>query len=277
LKILFIGNRSNVLKVLLERIDYSIDIYSLKNSYLSLYLKEEGISFFEFSLEDKNKILELVRNDQFDFCVTNGCPFILPILKSKMYNVHPTYLPYLRGKLPLNGVFYSKLDFIGATMHQISEEIDGGNIIYQKSLKLTDDIDQGLIYFLSFHLEGVVFSRGWEILLTSNFSFQGTPMNLKSGSYFNRTSDKMNIDFTLMKTIDIVRIIKSFGIQNQGAIVSGISGEVQISIISEATEIVNDYLLDLYKNKHAGEVVLIYDRKLIVKTIDGLVKVTRYE
>ena len=43
------------------------------------------------------------------------------------------------------------MNFIGATMHFITDKIDGGNIIYKKKHDISNDIDQGLIYFLSFY------------------------------------------------------------------------------------------------------------------------------
>lgn len=278
MKILFIGNRWNVLKVLLNDYNYKCIIYVQNNSFLLNEIKKRNIDHKIFCNKDKDKVINIVLKQDYDVLISNGCPFILPIVQKIMINVHPTYLPYLRGRTPLNGVFYNKMDHVGATMHYISEKIDEGNIIYQEKHKITNDLDQGLIYFLSFYLEGVVFEKGWRLLLSSNFNFSGVSVDPSKGSYFNRTEDKAKIDFQSMKTIDIIRIIKSFGVGSQGVKINGLLNNMpQVTRIFDAYKITNDLLIDLYKNKKPGDILLNYDSKMLIKTIDGIIKIIKYE
>lgn len=275
MKILFIGNRIFVLKELLK-LDYKLTIYAKENSLLEKYLVDKNIIFYSFNDQNKNEIIELVKKEDYDFLISNGCPFVLPTTKKIMINIHPTYLPYLRGKTPLNGILYNKMDFWGATMHYISSKIDGGNIIYQERHSVTPDLDLGLLYFLSFSLEGIVFRKGWDLLLKSNFIFLGNVNDVSNGSYFNRTKDKMRVDFSTMSTDDLLRVINSFGIESQGVNVNGLKNN-SIKTIYEATKITNDYLLKLYLDKKPGETILHYDSKYLVKTIDGILKITKYK
>ena len=276
-KIIFLGSRFHVLEeLLLEEGVSNIVIYALAGSLLEKILIEKQISFNVFSMDDKEQVLEGLLASEFDILISNGCPIIFPVNKFKKHqiliNIHPTYLPYLQGKTPLNGVFYNSYDFYGATMHYIDEGIDTGAIILQKKVTLTPDIDLGLLYHLAMKLEGTVFKQGWKMLKEANFSYIGKKQKGKP-SYFNRTINKQSIDFKTQTTDELLRAIKSFGIETQGCF-STIEG-VKYKII-DAEKITHKPLLLMYGKMPPGEVILNYDSKLLVKTIDGIVKITRY-
>lgn len=276
MKILFIGNRCNVLRVLLKHYTYDIDIWSLRGSYLEKYLIRKEINHKTFTENDKYKISSIILSNEFDVFISNGCPFVVPIVDKTMINIHPTYLPYLRGKKPLNGIYYNNMNFIGATMHHITDEIDGGNVIYRKKHDISNDIDQGLIYFLSFYLEGIVMKKGWKILLNNKFNYFGKPIDVSKGTYFNRTIDKTIVNFQIMGVKDVIRIVKSFGVESQGATVKGVSGDYKINKIFEASEITDELLVSIYKDYSPGHILLKYDNKILIKTLDGIVKISNY-
>lgn len=276
MKILFIGNRINVLKSLMTFDKYDINIFALENSYLSQYLIKENIKHFLFASNEKERIIEILHKNSYEVIISNGCPFILPILHDKMYNIHPTYLPHLRGKTPLNGVILKQLGFIGSTMHRISSKIDGGNIIHQEKVMIGEDIDLGLIYYLSFHLEGHVFLEGWKKLIAHNFIFEGIPMNTAEGSYYNRNEVDPVVNFKTMKSKEILLRIKAFGIKTQGAIPIGLQ-DCSIKKIFDAELIINEYLNNMFFHEEPGVILHHYDNKILVKTLDGLMKLKSYE
>ena len=230
--------------------------------------------------EEKTKVIESIIEDSYDILISNGCPFVLPTNKMKsklMINVHPTYLPYLRGKTPLNGVYFNRMTFIGATMHHMNDVIDAGNIIYQKKIKLTSDLDLGLVYFLSFYLEEIVFKKGFDLLKKNNFEYKGIKVDIAKGSVFNRTKNINKINFQKMNSNEIIKIVKSFGIKSQGARIKNESNSLKISRIYEAIKMNNNTLLDIYRDRKPGEVVHRYDGKILIKTIDGLIKVVDFK
>lgn len=276
MRILFIGNRTAVLQTLLEK-GFELDLYALENSYLHRFLEEKGIFFQTFSMKEKAKIIDKVTSKEFDVLVTNGCPFILPVVNSKMYNVHPTYLPHLKGKTPLNGVFYKQLDFYGATCHQIDSGVDTGPIVYQEKKALTQDIDLGLLYYLSFKLEGTVFKKALAKLQSTNFKLPYKQENHIEGSSFNRTSSHSLIDFHAMNTNELMKRIRAFGIKSQGSRVINNGLKLPFEKVFDAEVIQSTDLLKEAKFCKVGEVFLAYDEKFLIKTIDGMIKVTRYE
>lgn len=282
-QVVFIGNRVNVFKELVQIDNFILkQIFVLKDSFLHKYLLNESGKYsfriFEENKHCKNEILFFLQNEDYDILVSNGCPFILPVSKLKQFkpnslfiNTHPTYLPHLKGKTPLNGVFYLGYDFIGATTHFMDDGIDTGEIINQEKVTLTSDIDQGLVYFISFHLEGKVFKNAMQQLISCDFVFEAIKQT-EEGSYFNRESVSFAIDFSFDKMEDIVRKVKSVGIIQQG-ICCTLSNKKFHFINAES--IINEYLLSIFNTSSVGEIVLQYSNKVLVKCQDGVVAFTK--
>ncbi|MDO5971148.1 formyltransferase family protein [Flavivirga aquimarina] len=276
-KIVFLGSRIHVINELLQDVQRDdLIIYALENSFLVSYLNERNISYLTFSMRDKKACLDELLLLDFDVLISNGCPIVFPVQKFKphqiLINIHPTYLPHLQGKTPMNGVFYLNYSFYGATMHYIDKGIDTGDVICQKKEELTSDIDLGLLYHLAMKLEGWVFKEGWRKLKQANFEYIGIKQDAKS-TYFNRTNEMRNLDFN-NKTDILLLKIKSFGIKSQGctAII-----ENEKYKIFEAERIIHEPLLKNHKDSEPGKIVLVYDEKFLVKTIDGIIKVKKYE
>lgn len=276
-KIIFLGSRINVLKVLLkcENIE-NITIYALEHSFLSTFLKEKSIPHKLFNTTRKKAFLEDLLTLDFDVLISNGCPIVFPVDKFKehqiLINIHPTYLPHLQGKTPMNGVFYCGYDFYGATMHYMDKGIDTGDVIYQQKENLTSDLDLGLLYHLAMKLEGQVFKSGWSLLKSAKFEYVGKKQEGEP-SYFNRTEDMQKLNFLENTTSTILLRIKSFGIQSQGCLATL---ENNLYRIFDADEIIHNPLLDQHLEKTPGSILLTYDNKLLVKTTDGIVKITRF-
>lgn len=277
-KCVFLGSRVHVFNAAIQMGVTFAKIYALKGSFLEKQLLESGINYSAFELKDKNLVLQELFEMDFNILISNGCPILFPVAKFRddqiLINIHPTYLPHLQGKTPLNGVFFLDYDFYGATMHFIDKGVDTGNVIFQKKVELTPDIDLGLLYHLALALEGDVFKSGWQLLLDHNFSYNGVAQTKEGGTYFNRTDAKRTLDFTEHGTDEILRRIKSFGLLTQGA-VTNLEGNG--FLIFEAENIVHQPLLDQNKHLQPGTIALSYDDKILVKTIDGLIKVTRYK
>jgi methionyl-tRNA formyltransferase len=282
-QVVFIGNRPNVFEELvkLEGVRV-IKAYVVKDSLLEKLLPElldgKTIETRIFVSNDKQAVLEELAGLNFDILISNGCPLILPISQLKkdhelFINIHPTVLPNLKGKTPLSGVFMTHVPYIGATVHYMDDGIDTGNIIYQEKVEVTSDLDQGLVYRVSFDLERVAFRKAFQELAAHDFNVEGTKQEL-GGSYFNRTTQLQTIDMATDNTDTIIDKVKSFGIKGQGSSLTIGSRHYKIYA---AEKIINSYLLSEYQTGMPGEIVVEYDDKFIIRAQDGLIKVTDYE
>lgn len=279
-KFVFIGNRPNLLKVLQQRnaLYQPVMLWVLEDSLLHLEMENSKLPFQLFKNDEasKKKMMSQLRTAEFDLLFSNGCPFVLPVaaLNSNndrlFINTHPSYLPELRGKTPLNGVFYLGYNHVGATTHYMDDGIDTGRIIYQQKQSLTPDIDQGLVYYMSFLLEATVFEAALDLLEKHQFRFEGDPQK-GEGSFFNRSSKIFSIDFSKDSDEDILKKVRSVGIPSQGI---KIVFEKEVFTVFEAEKIVNPFLLDLFKECEHGALLLKYSNKLLIKTKEGIIKFT---
>jgi methionyl-tRNA formyltransferase len=99
-------------------------------------VKSEDKGIEVIALDIKKQVEEIINN--YDLVISAHCKQIFPaklVEKIKCINIHPGLNPYNRGWFPqvfsiLNGLP------LGATIHEIDDEIDHGNIIAQKEVPL---------------------------------------------------------------------------------------------------------------------------------------------
>lgn len=110
--------------------------------------REKYIKFNEIAKESKIPIHQLARNELFaivekykpDLLISVGYPYIITekTLKIPKYaiNVHPTLLPKYAGALTGAYVLINGESETGVTVHHISKDVDAGDIIIRKKVKL---------------------------------------------------------------------------------------------------------------------------------------------
>ncbi len=278
-KVAYLGNRDICYRVIRENTKYEIvKVITFADCALHRCLVEEKKDYVIVSESDKDYVIDMLLKLSFDILVVNGCPFILPASQLSMsgkilLNTHPSYLPYLRGKRPVNGCLLFNYP-PGATTHYITDAIDGGNIIYQEKVDLTPDLDLGLCYYISFSLEERVFRRALEILEASDYNFIGAEIDSREYPLFINSDSLRELDFRRMTAEECINHIRAYGIEEEGcfAEIDGLH-----YIIYDAESIINPYLLDRMCSFDAGRVVLKYDSTLLIKCFKGILKVKRYK
>lgn len=269
-RILFIGNRANVLKKIIDLKLNITKILCVKNSYLEKYLIENKIEY-DFII-DKQMLLDKIKSEQFDILISNGCPYIIPVSEIKkqgqiFINIHPSLLPDLKGKNPINRalLFNRKA---GVTCHLMEDGIDSGNIIAQIPIEITEEVDLEMLYKISFLAEADVF----EIAYKRNFVEDDEILNLNNlnngNIYYSRKDEDLKFSFNEDKEV-ILRKIKAFGISGQGAYFLFRENKF---IVYDAQVIRNKYLINRYKNCSDKEIALIYGNTVIIKKNTDLLK-----
>ncbi|MDD5660327.1 MAG: formyltransferase family protein [Candidatus Omnitrophica bacterium] len=265
-RVIFAGNRFNVLKEVLNTGMKIVDIFCEKDSILEKELNDRGIDYR--TLGAKDDFFAAVIKTDFDIFISNGLVFKVPVSRIKrehqvFINIHPSLLPNLKGMNPINGaMLFGK--GAGATCHIMNDDIDSGRIIEQVEIKLTEDLDLGLLYQLSFMAEAEVFKKAY----TKNF----TPLKFrqlsKGGSYYTRKIADLSINF-IEPQDKIIKKIKAFGIKVQGA---NFVFKKHTYKVLDAEEVKNDYLLSKLKEFKELEVVFVYESNVLVKKGDCFLK-----
>ena len=141
-------------------------------------LKINSVTFERKDFETGEKILELLHTNNIDAIVLAGFLLKVPSLiiqayPDKIINIHPALLPKYGGKgmYGMNvhkSVVENKEKETGITIHFVNENYDEGNIIFQKTVTLTE-IDTPEVVAEKIHeLEQKYFPSIVEEVLNSN-------------------------------------------------------------------------------------------------------------
>ena len=256
----FAGNRFYVLQEMLKQDLPVKKIFAVKKSWLEHALIEQGISYT--ALPPKKDFIEQLNNCEFDRFIANGLPYILPISKlskgnnKQFINIHPSFLPDLRGADPQPGALLFGRDS-GATCHMMNDAVDAGQIIARKRIPFHPGFDAGLLYALTFRAEVDVFKEA----LKRGFIPVGHQEEQADAVYYTFKEDDLKIDFT-MPAEAIVRKVKAFNTPNKMArfAYNGVQWYVADAVIIE-----NEFMDATFRNVRNNEVVLVYGNNLMVK------------
>ena len=256
---LFIGNRKFVLESMLEKKLNLVKIICLKNSQLEKDLIKKNIEYVIVSHE--NEALDIIKNTEFDILISNGCPFILPVSNIKkdcqlFLNIHPSYLPELRGLDPVPGAILLGKNS-GATCHVMDDKIDHGPIISQIKIPIEGGLDAKILYQLSFIAEKHVF----DMALEKKFEIKNSKEDKFNSSYYSKKENdlKLNLKDTNQK---IINRVKAFNNKSQGAWLLHKGNKI---ICYDAKVLKNTYLSYTFKHSKINEIILICEDSIVLK------------
>ncbi|HRE41342.1 MAG TPA: formyltransferase family protein [Ignavibacteria bacterium] len=208
LRYVFAGNRFFVLEEMLKLgLDIS-NIFACKNSYLEKELIKRNIDFN--LIDDKKSFINDLYNLDYDILISNGLPIKLPISRltknntKKFINIHPSYLPDLRGSDPVPGAILFGRNS-GATCHFMDDSLDTGDIISRVLIKNEDNFDVDFLYQLSFEAEKKVF------LVSYKRNFEVSEKQAEKGNEIYYTFKDEDLILKLNETpLEIKRRVKAF-------------------------------------------------------------------
>lgn len=266
----FVGNRMFVLDAMLRMGLVVNSIFAVRGSHLERQLASSGKTFVAF--DTKQEIVEALARTTFDILISNGCPFILPVNRLRegnrvLVNIHPSYLPDLRGRDPVPGALLFRRDS-GATCHVIDEGIDTGDLIARVLIPFSEDLDAGLLYQLTFWAEQEAFAAAFD----RNFAPIEHQSSGASDIYYSRKASDQVVDLQGDDRELIIRKIRAFGNRSQGVTFS-IGGSTFKAYDAESLH--NAYLLTRLHEYTEGEVVFCYEDVLVLRKGDGFLKLKR--
>lgn len=148
----FISGRGSNLKALIDaknrgEFDSNISlIISNKDAKGLMYGYYANID--SFVIKDDDKLLDKLRDYSIDFIVLAGYLKTVPDeivdnYEGRIINIHPSLLPKYGGKgfYGMNvhqAVFDNKEKESGASVHYVTKEIDGGDIVLQRKVDISD-------------------------------------------------------------------------------------------------------------------------------------------
>ncbi len=122
----------------------------LESSEVKKYSLLKGLNLYQpINLKDREFLddIKSLRADIFVVVAFRKLPrelYTLPSMGS--INLHASYLPYYRGAAPINRVIINGEKETGVTTFLINDEIDKGNILLRRKVKIDDDDDAGSLH-----------------------------------------------------------------------------------------------------------------------------------
>mgnify|MGYP000150311387 CR=1 FL=1 len=264
MKFLFVGNRRFVLEEIIKSNVKITKVLVIKNSYLENDIIKMNVDFEV--IDSKKELIRQIEINDFDVLVSNGCPYILPIskLKNKTYvNIHPSYLPDLKGVDPCIGALLFNRDS-GATCHLMNDQIDSGDIISRVKIPYSRDLDISLLYQLSFIAE----SKAFSMALKRNFK----PIKVRNYSsdliYYTRKPNDRIINFEDSNLV-IINKVKAFNNASQGCVFK--VNDIDF-IVYEATILRNKFLINLSKSFEDRTIIFNYEDSIVFKKDNEVMK-----
>lgn len=256
MKVLFFGNRRFVLQKLLEK-NCDIEIGVIKHTHLE---KDDIIKGKKYKIyESSEQVHERIKQDDFDILISNGLPYKLKIadLPKKQYvNIHPSFLPDLKGVDPVLGSILFERD-AGATCHLMDSFLDTGPIISQIKIPFSHDLKASLLYQLSFLAEQIVFEKAWK----NKFKIKKKQDSSNKYLYFTRNERTKYFD-SHTPNKKILQIVKAFDNKNQGARFFLDNQEIKCH---DAWISYNRFLKKYFKENENNSVVLQYEDTIVLK------------
>ena len=161
--------------------------------------KRHGIPYLTSDInepENVERVRTIAPDFIFSFYYRNMIkPVVLDIPKQGALNLHGSYLPRYRGRVPVNWAVINGESETGATLHYMVEKPDAGDIVDQERVEISFT-DTALDVFRKVTVAAVtVISRAWPLLREGRAG--RIPMDLAAGSYFGgRKPADGRIDWT---------------------------------------------------------------------------------
>lgn len=112
------------------------------NTQIKDFANAHQIPISEEKITPQDIVSDIARGATLFLCA--GYPYKIPDIDEKhayAINMHPTYLPHARGKMPLPHIILSDPKGAGFTLHKITSSFDCGDIIYQEHIGISKNTD----------------------------------------------------------------------------------------------------------------------------------------
>lgn len=260
MKTLFVGNRGGVLAEMLK-VTEVVGIGVMADTYLERDPILDGREYKRIA--SYTDLLMFVNSSECDIVISNGLSLIIKTKdfeSRRIVNIHPSFLPDLRGIDPVLGSILFKRD-AGATCHEIDDGIDTGPVISQVRIPYSDDFNASLLYQLSFRAEALVFREALE----RNFEVDHPQEVVDDVVYFSRRSNTRVLPFS--EGVDAcLRVVRAFDNRNQGARFFVAGSEFQTH---SAWVIDNTFMREQFREFMSYQIVMVFEDTIVVK-IDNL-------
>ncbi|MEO0424163.1 MAG: formyltransferase family protein [Pseudomonadota bacterium] len=220
--------------------------------------------------QDKAGLVADLQRSPFDVLISCGNPFLIPTEalhddQRKLVNVHPSFLPYLRGPYPLSGALLHGSG-AGASLHRMTQVVDGGPLIARVALEVSPEMDWALLHHLTSDTILEAFTQAF------HRAFEPDPAlgNVGPGSDFRVEERDLELDVRgdLAQTLTRIRAYGQPGLGMR------FTHDDTRYVVYRADSFRNDVLARMHASREDGTVVSVYGSTVIVKKGDQFLRLS---
>jgi methionyl-tRNA formyltransferase len=240
--------------------------------------KKHSIKVFEsdsYALKD-NKCQEFFKNNTFDIGISMGWQRLIPkdVLDKFSFGIfgfHGScgYLPYGRGRSPLNWSIIQGAKRFILNLFQYDVEADSPNVFANSMFEINPFDTIGTLQYKQLVSAKVLIKKLMEIYHTGKIIINKKSKDFNTW-YEKRTPDDGKIDFK-QKTHEIYNLIRGVTHPFPGAF-----AYIDTNKITIWKAYPFDGIID-FSEYCPGEVVDIFDKNILIRTLDGSLIINEYE
>jgi methionyl-tRNA formyltransferase len=188
-----------------------IEIFKSKNTKCDLFESKD--------LNFKNNLFIDYLISEYKLIISAHCKKIFPkklVESTRCINLHPGYNPYNRGWFPQVFSILNKLP-LGATIHEMDEGLDSGDIIFQEEVPISNSDDSLSLYNKVLQKEINLFQNNFDKIIEGSYKktrpkSKGN-LNLKK-DFDNLCKLDLNNIGTMGEHIDLLRALSHGDFEN---------------------------------------------------------------
>tara|TARA_B110000967_G_scaffold205537_1_gene250292 strand:+ start:269 stop:1165 length:897 start_codon:yes stop_codon:yes gene_type:complete len=249
--------------------------YQSKDQTLKNYSKEYGIDYLKHKNVNSDEFISILKKYDCDLFVSMSFNQIfkneiINLAKYKPINCHAGKLPFYRGRNVLNWALINDEKEFGITVNYVDEGIDSGDIILQRSYKISDHdnyktlLERAYVECANILYEAILMFKKKHVKAQKQIELH------PEGSYFTKRKmgdEILNWDQTSREIFNFVRAICKPGPMARAFIKKK---EMKINKI-ELIENAQNYKCIV------GAILNNSNNSFIVKTKDSFIRVTEFE
>ena len=268
----------NSLKLILKKKNYLIKFictrYDFPDLTLISFCKKNNIKLLKFRNVNDLLSIKEIQSHRLDMIVSMSYNQIfkkklIGYFKFGIINCHASYLPFYRGRSPLNWVLIKDEKFFGITVHYVNQGIDKGDIIMQKKFKITNKDNFKTILNKAYkNCPKLLIKAIYLVVNKKDKPIKQDSIN-KQGSYYRKRINGDEIINWKGSAREIFCFVR--GLCKPGVMATTYFKNNKI-LINES----DPKFITMKKNSNLGEIIKVSNNYFLVQTKDFVIKIKKW-
>jgi len=190
--------------------------------------------------------------------------YFIKYFRGRILNFHPSLLPFYRGPVPTAWAILKNETYSGLTIHEVTRKIDGGDIVFQKAIKIPHFMSGFEFHKYCMKYFFIFFKKIYRKIILKQYIKK---KQISQGSYYGKLPSVGLINWQ-SKGKDLVNFIRVY------------AKPYNVARCRYANKIlfINKLSIFSYKNIYTtpGRIVKITNKNIYVQCADSVLKIDEY-